>query len=205
MKTLSYSKTYLCGPIESDPKAARWRVDLAAALYKIDPTISVWDPLIKPDWVHPNIKNDTVAFGNKKYIFNHRYESTSEAEKLMGQTCFETNKEVRRICKTLAGKCDFMIARISKTFTWGSIDELEIAIDRHIPIFLWLPDGPISIYGIAGCIYDYKFIDDYTHFAMEHLLDKIRDINEGTDNLPSLDPDTWLYLTWRNAAEDPNA
>jgi len=195
---LSNTKVYLCGQIENDPEAMGWRLDLARRLPLINPTISVWDPMVKPEWVHPDIKNNEMAFAWKQYI------NSNPSDEWQGEMCHIANKKVRRICKQLANKCDWMIARICKKFTWGSIDELEIAINRKIPVFLWLPDGLISIYGIAGVIEDYSLVPYYMHEDMESLLTTISDVDKGISDLLKKDPETWMTLSWTNAASETN-
>jgi len=196
MKILSHSKIYLCGQIEQDIDAAGWRIDLANRLHLLNPTIKIWDPLIKPDWVPAGVASDN-AFLHKKFILP---DASLDDKLTKGRLCFEANKDVRYICKMLASKCDILIARINKLFTWGSIDELEIAIQRGIPIFLWLPDGLISIYGIAGCIKHYQFVDEYVHYSLESMLNTLSEIDSGSNALPSADPETWLYLTWKDSS-----
>ena len=200
MSILSGLRVYLCGPVESDPNAANWRKTLANKLLAIEPSLAIWDPLVKPDWVG-DVANDEMAFGWKKHVFE-RDDNDLYLPKLdRGKACFDTNISVRRICKQLASKCDIIVARVSKTFTWGSIDELEIATQRRIPIFIWLPDGPISIYGIAGCVPRYELVNDYVHFSEESLLNKVSAINNGSSGLPERDQETWMCLTWRKAGD----
>jgi len=192
---LSNTRVYLCGPLENDPQAAGWRLELARRLPLINPEIIVWDPMIKPDWVSSQAKNDQISFQWKEHVGG----GTGHDER--GKECHDTNKLIRIMCKQLANKCDWFIARISKTFTWGSIDELEIAITRRIPIFLWLPDGKISIYGLAGCVHNYDCINNYVHYDMESLLDTIDGIDKGKINIMETDPEAWMRMTWKNAAE----
>ncbi len=197
MGILSNSSFYLCGQIENCDSPIDWRVKLAQDLKSIDPTFKVWDPLIKPDWVDPDMGDNEVAYGFKPYVLS----SKDQEEQNKGFRCFEANVEVRNICAQLAGKCDILIARISKTFTWGSIDELELAAARGIPIFLWLPDGNISIYGIAGVVRNFTFVNRYVHESVEPILRTLKNINEGNDSLVESDPETWMYLTWKDAGE----
>lgn len=210
MNILANSRVYLCGQVEHDTNAAGWRKEIATGLISIEPTLKIWDPLIKPEWLgqsggpindgtidpsdpRGSQRLDMIAYGYKDYVM--------DPSDPRGLQCLEANRRVRAVCKQLANKCDFIIARISKTFTWGSIDELEIAISRHIPIFLWLPDGMISIYGIAGCTYQRSSMQYYIHSDMDSLLGTLAEINSGDSDLPARDPEAWLYLTWKNAGE----
>lgn len=176
MGCLSHSSIYLCGQVEHDPKCSIWRKQVTNDIYLRDPTINVWNPMCMPNWT----TNVNKAFDND--IHN------SEA--------WQANIEVRKISKLLANHCSILLARITRTFTWGSIDELEIAIDRNIPIFLWLPDGIISTYGIPGCITDYEYILDYIHYSMDSIINKIDNINNGTDDLVQRDKYRWISLTY---------
>ncbi len=216
MNILNNTRVYLCGQIENDPEAAGWRKELARRLPSINPDIVVWDPMVKPQWASEAM-HDEVAFKWKQHILDDEPVVTDDEAVLRcpelthngkkswawdqttkGRKCYEGNIAVRRICKQLASKCDWFIARISKTFTWGSIDELEIAIARRIPIYLWIPDGIISIYGIAGCVYNYDFIDHYVHKDIESLLCSISQLNSGNCDL-GIDPETWMIRTWKDA------
>ena len=222
MNILSNTRVYLCGQIENDPEAAGWRKELARRLPSINPDIVVWDPMDKPEWALETM-NEEVAFAWKQHVLDDELvvtdkEALQQPEVLRqpklvqtgpnsmvwdqstkGRECFNGNVAVRRVCKQLASKCDWFIARISKTFTWGSIDELEIAIARRIPIFLWIPDGIISIYGIAGCVYNYDHIDHYVHRDIDSMLRSISKIDSGQTELPEADPETWMLRTWKDA------
>lgn len=195
MRLLTNSSVYLCGQVEHDPTAAVWRKQLTGHLSQIIEGVKVWDPLVHPDWFPAHAKEE-ICYGYKKYLWGNDYDQAK------AKACLRGNREIRKICKMLASKCDFMIARISKSFTWGSIDELEIAIERNIPIFLWLPDGIISVYGVAGCVTNESLIPHYIHEDMLSLVNTIRSVHEGSLDLHELDRDRWLYLNWKNAAED---
>ena len=201
MGILQNLRIYLCGPIESDPDAAGWRKDLTTQLAAIEPTLKIWDPMIKPNWVHSDVMSDGVAFEWKRHVIDDEPKPEFSTLESKGVRCFNANVAVRRICKQLANKCDILIARISKTFTWGSIDELEIAIGRRIPIFVVMPDGLISIYGLAGVVRRQDLVRYYIHFDMNSLLETLSDINSGMLDIIKEDPETWMRLSWVNAAE----
>jgi len=188
MNTLANSSIYLCGQIENDKNATEWRVSLAASLTAIEPTFKIWDPLIKPYWCSPDYLDNSVGYGWKSEILH------GDPEK--ARRCISANREARRICRQLAGKCDIIVARLSSAFTWGSIDELEIGIDRNIPIFLWLPSGLVGTYGIGGIIKDVGHIPYYIHTNPDSLIGTIAGINNGTIPITKIDPETWMYITW---------
>lgn len=194
MGILSNCSYYLCGQVESSADPDGWRRELAADIKNIEPTSKIFDPLIKPEWVDPH---DKYAYQYKKYVLNPR----NGYEKDWGEICFNINKEIRKQSKALASQCNILIARISKEFTWGSIDELEIAIQRRIPIFLWLPDGNISIYGVAGIMSDYSLRDYYIHFRSSTLLKTLSDVNNGESDIIQKDPETWIFKSWPDATE----
>jgi len=199
MGILAHAKIYLAGQIESDPNERSWRLELTTSLHKIEPTLTIWDPLIKPRWVPINTVNH-VAFGLKDRVFIENCQS-SEQWLDEGALCLEANKQVRFHCKMLANKCDILIIRLSKAFTWGTIDEVEIAINRNIPRFLWLPDGPVSIYGLAGCIDKLHTMNTYIHKSSGSLLNTIQSINIGNLDVASDDPEMWSYITWPKAGD----
>ncbi len=184
---------YECGQVENDPNAVGWRVDLASEIHKINPYINVWDPLTKPDWLPEKGRDDEMAFGWKKHILDGQ--SPEKANQSL-----DANRYIRHICKQLAAKADIIIARIPKIFTWGSIDELEIGIQRRIPIFLWLPEGMISVYGVSGIVDTVEHAPYYLHDSMKSLLDTLTRIDAKTLPLPNIDPERWMKLTWPNSA-----
>lgn len=190
---LAGSRIYLCGQIENAADSKSWRHLFAQQLPQIIPNVKVWDPMIKPSWVSDDVQNDQIAFKWKSEIFG--------GDIAKGERCWIANQSVRRLCKQLASKCDILVARITKEFTWGSIDELEIAALRRIPVFLILPDGPISIYGLSGIIYNYQTIPHMVHTNEESMLRSISKINKGEIDICNIDPETWMYITWKNAGE----
>jgi hypothetical protein len=196
-RNLRHSKVYLCGQVENDlANASSWRKELTQDLVKIEPDLIVWDPLIKPEWMSPDSRDDKIAF-NKEAMF--RLAPTPE-NLLLGRRGWEAADEIRQVCQKLTASADFIIARITKTFTWGSIDELEIAARQDKPIFFWLPDGPVSTYGLPGCVPVFDLIDEYIFYNKEDILAAIQKINNGTSMLVEKDPYTWTYLTYINSA-----
>lgn len=194
MKIFEHSKVYLCGQVEMAEDCRTWRRDIAQALIlNVDPTIVVWDPLIKPKWMSDDSRHPSLVL-SKREIFNW----TNEAEKDVGARAWSANAEIRRICKQLAGKCDWMIARITKDFTWGSIDELEIAINRGIPIFFWFPDGPLGVYGLPASI-NFDKINDYVFRNNSDLINKLRTIS--IEGIPSGDDEKWMFRSYKNAVD----
>jgi len=187
---LSNTKVYLCGQVENVDDPTSWRKRLARGIPQIISGLTIWDPLIRPNWVDPDICGQ-IAFDWKQKIFGNQEE---------GRKHWEANLLVRRLCKQLANKCDWMIAHISKTFTWGSIDELEIAISRRIPIFFILPDGPISVYGLAGATYAYEMVPYMVHRTEPSLLQSLSEIHRNRA-IVERDPETWMYIMWTNAGE----
>lgn len=192
MGKLSHTKYYLCGQIENDPAYAAWRCEIAKQLISIDDSIIVWDPMVKPEWQSSDVKS---AF-DKQTLYIEYYGKPYHNR----QHCLDINIEARRVCRGLAGGCDILIARLSNKFTWGSIDEIEVAMTRRIPIFIWLPDGPLGIYGLPGITNDANMIPEYIHYNQESLINKLRSIHDGSCDLPTRDPERWLFLTYPNAA-----
>lgn len=188
MGHLSNLKIYLCGQVEVDIYCAQWRNRMTRALHQVEPSLIIWDPLIKPQWVTPESRNDSIALDKRVYV-----DPASTID------TWEANKEIRRVCKALVGGCDIVVARISKQFTWGSIDELEIACDRGIPIFVCYPDGPFGLYGLTGLVSGPEMIREYIYSDEVELVAKLAGINGGTDDLPKRDPYRWLALSYPNA------
>lgn len=187
MGFLSGTSVYLCGQIETDKECGEWRKEIAKLLN--NKNIKVWDPLIKPHWMSRNSQNTGDVLDTAKI-----FDSTNRS--LNG---FNANIEIRNICKTLVNRCDFMIARLINKFTWGSIDELEIAINRKIPIFFWLPDGPLGVYGIPAYLENKSLMDRYVHYNLFNMMSEINSIDRYESNLPTIDCIRWIGHNWPNA------
>lgn len=189
MGRLDHAKIYLCGQVEADNDCASWRLQIAKTLRSVNPTLIVWDPLIKPQWMSEDARSNVPIdlpsmFGPKS---------------AMRTRVFAVNSEIRQVCQGLAGAADIIIARIIHKFTWGSIDELEIAARRQIPVFFHLPGGPLGLYGMPGTITNPDLMNEYIHYNQASLLDKLHSIDNGQCDLPNRDPLKWLYLTYPNA------
>lgn len=190
MIRLTNFRIYTCGHIEND-YGNDWRGDLTHKLHGVEPSFVVWDPMIKPTWMSLDSRNDSLSFDKKLF-----YESTEPVTYLDRCRMLQANTECRRVCRKLVNQCDIVIARLCNKFTWGSIDELELAIERGIPIFLWFPDGPLGLYGTPGIIDKPEFVQEYIHYSQESLIAKIRDIHSGRCDLPERNPERWLPLTY---------
>jgi len=176
MGKLSGYYIYLCGPVEHDPDCKAWRTELRSNILDINNEIIVWDPTIRK----PPFEEDAFEWASPNESANS----------------IKSNKYVRKICTSLAGQCDIIIAMLNRTFTWGSIHELEIAIYRNIPIYLWMANSHVSVYGSAGIITDESLINNYIHSSKESLLSELRKVNDGTTDIASKDPLKWLKSTW---------
>lgn len=197
MGRLNIATAYFCGHVENDyDPTDNWRTTLGSDLSTIIPTC--WSPLLKPDWM-PLVSLNVGTALDKEALFS---DPKRLKIKRRQAKCFESNQICRHVCQCLAGQCTILIARLINKFTWGSIDELEIAARRRIPIFLWLPDGPLGLYGMPGIISSPELIRDYVFYTKESLVAKLQAINNGTDNLPERDPERWLFLTFPNITKD---
>ena len=148
MNRLQAARIYLCGPIENHQNDfAQWRTIITKSLNNSIDNIVIWDPIIKPSWL---INEDREALDlafNKQLIYHNYYKIDKPP---IGDRIWNINPRARQICQGLAGSCDILIARLTKTFSWGSVDELEVAIRRHIPVFIWFADERVGIYGLPG-------------------------------------------------------
>lgn len=177
---------YLCGQVENCNNASDWRNSIAVDLD--NSKFTIWNPLNHPEWVKNKIED------------SYLYKQELNNKKLSKNTkkCLKANKYSRKIYHTLASQCDIIIARISKEFTWGSIQELEIAINRNIPIFYWMPDGLMSVYGISHI--EHKFFDEYVHYNYKDLLNKVNNIH--TDPIIELDKLRWMKFHWQRINDE---
>lgn len=202
MGIFSNTSVYLIGQIESDPNAGDWRADLTRFLYGLDQTITVWDPLVKPNWMPIPSRDPKIPFDTLVYQRDRTYRKFwSETEQETAHKMWEANTVIRSVCKSLVGNCVWAIARLKKAFTWGSIDELEIAINRKIPLFMWFPDGPIGTYGLPGLACAPGLVPEYIFFEKEQLEEQIKRVHTGAHDLPSIDPQRWIFRTYPNAVK----
>lgn len=192
MDRLSNTTVYLLGQVESDPNAHSWRIDMTHWLHALSKSIKVWDPLVKASWMNQFSKSPTIPFNTDIYTGNGVLSQSS-------LDMWDANTEIRSVCRSLINNCDWVMARLQKSFTWGSIDELEIAINRKIPIFLWLPDGPIGTYGLPGLVSNPTLINAYIHLEKQSLLNIVEQVHTGSYDLPALDPQRWIKLTYPDA------
>lgn len=194
MKNLAHLKFYLCGQVEQDKDAAKWRELVAHRLCSVLDDIIILDPLIKPKWFNCP---DNIAYGYKKEVQDYLLNNADLTDNVMNS--ISANRQVRSICKQLANKCDVLIARLTNTFTWGSIDEIEIAINRNIPIFMVLPDNIVSIYGIPFTC-NHLLARFYLHKSIDSLVSTLYHINND-DELFKKDPEKWLSITWNSISK----
>lgn len=188
MIRLTNFRFYTCGHIEND-YGNDWRGSITNALKGVEPSFRIWDPLIKPAWMPEDTKNDSLNFDKGVFYSN-------KAATEIRQRIYNSTLNCRRVCKYLAGQCDIIIARLAEKFTWGSIDELEIGINRGIPIFIWYPGQPVGLYGAPAFISKLEFIPEYIHYSQDSLVQKIKDIHTGKCDLPERDPERWLSLSY---------
>jgi len=206
MGILSHSKVYLCGQVESDlDNAYSWRSSMADILKSINKEIIVWDPLITPSWV-PDFCQDPKAF-DKSILHHNLFNIDPDHESR--KRIVNTNLIVRKVCHKLASTCDWMIARLSDKFTWGSIQELEIAIQRGIPIFIIYADRPLSVYGSTGILENrvgdpiISHLDDYVFNDVNKMYDIIRELDSKgpASDLIKNDPFKWSFITYTDGED----
>jgi hypothetical protein len=193
MNMLDHASFYLCGQIESDPDCVPWRKKTASRIGEIIPTAQVWDPLVKAKWMSEEAR-DNAACLSKHKIFHPLRLYPGEQDR-----GWKGNADCRKVCQALVGNCNIVIARIINKFTWGSIDELEIAIRRNAPIFLWLPDGPLGLYGLPAVVDNPGLLSTYVHYSEETLFKTLAEIHEGKNNIMERDPIRWVFRNFPNA------
>jgi hypothetical protein len=186
MGLLSSTTCYLCGPVEAAQDAAGWRNDIGAKLARM--RVLCYDPLKKPKWVgqkgllpQADITNGILGRGP-----------------IPVQDAIDAQVLSRTVCLRLVSAADWVICRMPKTFTVGTIEELHIAYQRGCPTFFICPDGIPSAWLISMFAPSAKDIPDVFHETSDSLFEYLNKIDTGVD----LDPLRWIFLAWTGGKYD---
>lgn len=196
------AKCYLSGAIEADQNASTWRNRLTPRLEELG--ITVWDPLVKPDWMSKvdgptqsdwkkSIANQTrlLKDGTTDQMVENTMAWSKDSEKLF--EIVVKNREIRKVCLKLAGHCDFMVVKIDKKmFTVGTWEELTVAVQRSIPVFI-LCDDKIPSMWLVDMLDAYYKPDEVFFQTEDELIKYLNDISTGNIQVDKSD---WASITF---------
>ncbi len=170
MNILNKTKTYLIGPMQfSDGR--EWRNDITDFLTKMG--VTVFDPYKKPFINAPN-EDETIHQRMFKLMNSGEYDEVAEHF-----------KSVRAFDLSMVDRSDFVICYLNpKVPTYGTVEELSIAIHIKRPVFVVVEGGkkntPLWVMGMLPHKYIYDSFDDVKKV--------LTNIDSG---VKSLDSDRW--------------
>jgi len=196
MNLLKGSSVYLAGAVDHSDNPREWRINIAESL--LSPMgVKVYDPLLKPSWSSPAVKEapkdffdsfDRVAVGHQTITFRDRYLWNGMAT-------------IRRLCLRMVADCNFMIVSLPKKLTFGTLEELKLAVDAGKPVLLYMPDGVISTWlplELASTLEEYR---DSQFQSWSDLYSYLKAIDSGEKDVDKL---KWLFLSYHNDSRIKN-
>jgi len=189
MNLLNKCRVYLAGPVERDANATSWRNKIRPLLENFG--IIVWDPLNKPNWVHPldgsKQRADIVLLENYMRFSNEQdpNNKTSDCSDLWTDAVAR-NKEVRDVGLRLATAADFIICYVGGP-TVGTFEEISEANKQR---------KPILFFGLPKLDSAWRFAQFFRHTKcffkdIEELIEYLKSIDNGMANVNNLE---WIFL-----------
>jgi len=174
---LRNTKVYLIGPIESDKCFGRdWREVVSAKLSEFG--VHIYNPLDRPKWM--------------AHLEPYMPPAKSRDEILKQIRCGEesgkyikTQKFIRHVCMRYVNSCDFVFCYLPNAKTFGSTEELVIALGAKKPIIFVFPDDIPSLW-----VYDMA-MDKHVFQNTKDALEFIFRVDSGQETLDLLQ---WIFL-----------
>lgn len=160
---------YLCGPIEHDGEPRGWRERLSEELLKIQPKITVYNPLVKPHDMPPEAKIPQSQY----WVALKRAAGTVTKDL---ETSFRGMHACIEMCRSMVSWSELIICRLPKVFTVGTIEELVLAKQWGKRVVFLCPEGIPSFWLLVEFA-EPSTIDDVFFLTEEKLLAKIRSLN----------------------------
>lgn len=217
MSLLKDATVYLSGPIEASSDPNSWRNQLRPKLEALG--LVVWDPLIKPNWMHQVSGPEQASWKNALLEMKiERFEQASglyspefTADSFMSdsrpalETIKQKNKQIRDVCLAITNACDLMIVKVDKNvFTVGTWEEVVVAAQQNKPVLFWV-DGPrnfIPSMWLVDMFDAYDKPEDVFFTSDDTLLDYLNRINDGTQVINNI---KWAFRTYGGFNDRPNA
>lgn len=182
MGLLQNRTVYVSGPVENSSNATSWRNEIAKDLEPLG--VVVWDPLIKPNWMHKLAYVDGIAQRAWKPSV---IEKTGEYNEI-----YLANRQLRKTGLRLAAACDFVICRMNGEITYGTHEELNIANECGKPILFWSNQKIPSMW-MFDQFADLSNMNDIFFSSKDELLSYLKKVDSGE---VEIDPIKWIFLTW---------
>jgi hypothetical protein len=206
MGLLRGTSVYLIGAIDHAEDPRKWRREIAQDLL-LPMGVRVYDPLVKPSWFSEGMLADDSYKEIKlfkKFLREpqdtfpegcHENASSQEFRQKMHHLLIEGRmQEIRKLCLRMANNADFIIGRLPKKFTVGTLEELTVAANAGKPILLHLPDGYDTSTWLPAQMGVSSFFQN-TFATMEELYDQLRSIDAGDTDVNNLE---WVFLSYFN-------
>lgn len=204
MGLLKGSSVYLIGSIDHAEDPRKWRKQLTNDV--LTPLgVKVYDPLVKPAW----FSNDKAWYGTFKSSYDEisffkSYLRDPETEipnhdkangwaKMKHHLVTHRMQEIRKLCLSMVNSADFIIGKLPKQFTVGTLEELTIAANAGKPILLCLPDGMDTSTWLPAQVGNSFWSNSFS--TMEELSSKIMSIDAGDADVDNYE---WIFLSYFN-------
>ena len=144
---------YLAGPMTACKDLGRgWREYLTPALEARG--IVVLDPTRKP-----------IDVGDEREGVRRRMRELQEAGRL--EEVRKWMKTIRRVDLRMVDLSSFLIVRLDGSQTWGTTEELVVAIHQQKPVLVWL-DGELTLRNVNPWL--------LSQFPLDHLFESAADL-----------------------------
>lgn len=195
MGLLDGKTVYLCGPIENVSDSSSWRNKATPDLKSIG--MSVWSPLVKPNWL-PSISGPGQVELKHKIVADGRAYAAASAHVgdpspwITLRSGLDTNHQTRIVCKRLAVASDIVICRMTRDFTVGTYEELADAQRVGKPVLFWT-DEPIPSMWLFDQFADIKSWESIFFTSWDKLFHYLQRVDKAE---MEIDPIKWIFLTW---------
>jgi len=178
MNRLRGLSAYLAGPIDDvDDDGVGWRNLITDRLQPFG--LNIFDPCNKPSEISEigEEKDKVMALKN-----------TGDWQGL-----HEEMKKIVHIDLRMVQKSDFLIAylpHVPGVRITGTIAEMTVALDNHIPVLVLAPSGPASVSNwIHGIIHPRDMFS-----TMGDLMKRLEEVDDGKED--DIDMNKWQFFKW---------
>lgn len=178
MGYLSHTKCYLVGPIEHDKTFGKdWREVVSSKLNEFG--VHVYNPLDRPEWM-AHLEPYMPPAKTREEVLTQIRAHNEESYKYI-----KTQKFIRHVCMRFVNSCDFVFCYLPNAKTFGSTEELVVAVNAKKPIIFVFPDDVPSLW-----VYDMATTKEiFTN--IKNALVLLNEINDGNVTLDLLQ---WIFL-----------
>jgi len=186
MGLLQGSRVYLAGPVERADDNVTWRKAIRPILGHMG--ITVWDPLIKPNWFIQKCGCELTSEEQRKDL--KLFEEKSRKVISNGGDvvkAYMRSTVARDTCLRLVSSCDFIICYVGGP-TIGTFEELNLANNQGKPIIFLYSDG------LDSCWRYVQFDEAIHRYSINEVIEYLNRIDAGTEKV---DNKQWIFLPGR--------